>query len=162
MKEVWMTDSAACGAFADIGALLSFAIERETEAVEFYSTMARLVEDRAICAAIEAFARQEENHVVRLKALKLSGASATAAREPVDLKIGDYLVDVKPRPDMSYQDALIIAMKREMAAEKLYSDLAAVATDQELRVLMQTLAKEERSHKLRFEKEYEEVVLAEN
>ena len=43
-----------------------------------------------------------------------------------DLKIGDYVVEVDTsRDDLTYQEALIVAMKEEKAAFKLYSDLAA-------------------------------------
>ena len=32
-----------------------------------------------------------------------------------DIKIGDYLTDVEPHEGMSYQEALIVAMKKEKA-----------------------------------------------
>ena len=41
------------------------------------------------------------------------------------MKISDYLVEVEADRDISYQDALIVAMKRERAAFQLYSDLLA-------------------------------------
>lgn len=80
-----------------------------------------------------------------------------------DLKIGDYLVDVdKSRDDLNYQDALIVAMKEEKAAFKLYSDLAGKTNDTEAKSIFLMLAQEEAKHKLRFEIEYDENILREN
>ena len=63
---------------------------------------------------------------------------------------------------MSYSDALILAMKREKAAFRLYMDLSDKAADQEMKKLFLSLAIEESKHKLRFELEYDENVLREN
>ena len=80
-----------------------------------------------------------------------------------DLKIGDYLVEVdSSRDDLSYQDALIIAMKEEKAAFKLYSDIAARVEDPAAKEVFLMLAQEEAKHKLRFEIEYDEMILNEN
>ncbi|MCK5733915.1 MAG: rubrerythrin, partial [Candidatus Latescibacteria bacterium] len=65
-------------------------------------------------------------------------------------------------PDMSYQDALILAMKREEEAHQLYSDMGAWTNDPELEKMFAMLAQEEAKHKLRLETEYDEYVLAEN
>ena len=64
--------------------------------------------------------------------------------------------------NISYQDALIVAMKRERAAFKLYSDLAEKVSEEELRQVFLGLAKEEAKHKLFFESEYDERVLGDN
>ena len=58
-----------------------------------------------------------------------------SAKQVTDLKIVDYLVDIMPSPDMDYQEALIVAMRREKASFKLYNDLAAMAGTENLRAL---------------------------
>ena len=84
------------------------------------------------------------------------------AAEAVDtLNLADYLVNVQITPDLNFQDALIIAMKKEKAAFKLYTDLAD-QTDGELKAMFLTLAQEEAKHKLYFELEYDEHILTEN
>ena len=50
-------------------------------------------------------------------------------------------VDVA-REDLSYQDALIIAMKRERAAYELYSDMAAKVPESHLKEVLEGLALE--------------------
>jgi rubrerythrin len=63
---------------------------------------------------------------------------------------------------MTYSDALILAMKKEKNAFRLYSFLSEETTDPLLKGLFLTLALEESRHKLRFELEYDEFVLREN
>jgi rubrerythrin len=63
---------------------------------------------------------------------------------------------------MDYQQALIVAMKKEKEAFRMYSDLASVAQSSELKDVLLGLAQEEAKHKLRFEVEYDDVILKEN
>jgi len=79
-----------------------------------------------------------------------------------DLKIADYTVDVKASGKLSYEEALVVAMKREKAAFRLYTNLAERAPNEELKSIFLSLAMEESRHKLRFEVEYDEYVLREN
>ena len=67
-------------------------------------------------------------------------------------------MNVTPDPDMSYRDALIVAMKKEKAAFRLYSDLAASAPDEALKKTFLGLAQEEAKHKLRFEVEFDDLL----
>jgi rubrerythrin len=71
-------------------------------------------------------------------------------------------VDVEPQGDLSLQDAMIVAMKREKAAYRLYSDLAQKVDDAELKDLFLGLAQEEAKHKLYFETQYDDQILRDN
>ena len=79
-----------------------------------------------------------------------------------DLKIADYVVGVEPTPNMDYKDVLILAMKKEKASFRLYTDLAAEVKNEAQSKTFLSLAQEEARHKLRFEIEYDNVVLKEN
>ena len=76
--------------------------------------------------------------------------------EVMDLKIADYVVRTEPTADMSYEDALKLAMKREKAAYRLYLKLSEKAPNEDMKNLFEGLAQEEAKHKLRFEVEYDE------
>ena len=69
---------------------------------------------------------------------------------------------LEPKTDISYQDALILAAKKEKAAFRLYTKLSDLAQDTELKQLFAALAQEEAKHKLRFEVEYDDFILEEN
>jgi rubrerythrin len=99
---------------------------------------------------------------MKLEGIKEGTIYLSARQNPVDMKIADYLVDVEASPDMSFQDALVLAMKREKAANALYTNLAATIDDANLAELFSQLAKEEAAHKLRFEELYEKNFLSEN
>jgi len=57
---------------------------------------------------------------------------------------------------------LIIAMKAEKAAYKLYNELATSIDDANVQEIFLGLAQEEAKHKLRFEIEYDDMILTEN
>jgi len=142
-------------------AILEFAIQEEEAASRFYADLAARTDRPWIKTALEDFAAEEQGHKARLTAVR-GGREMTTFRERIqDLQIGDYLVDLTPRPDMDYQEILVIAMKKEKAAFRMYSDFAARVTD-DLRQLFLSLAQEEAKHKLRFEVEYDQHVLTEN
>jgi len=142
--------------------ILNFAIEREQEAHDFYTDLAKKAERPGMEGLFSQFAREELGHKRKLEGIKKGGRSFSPAKQVVDLKIGDYLVDVAPSASVTYQDALILAMKREKAAFQLYTDLAAQTSDAEVKQIFDSLAREEANHKLRFEVEYDDVILTEN
>ena len=147
--------------FKSIDDILDFAIAGETEANQFYTELAAKMTAPAMKKAFEDFAAEERGHKARLESIKKGGA-APAFEKVTDLGMAKYLVDIEPKPEMSYEQAIILAMKKEKAAFRLYTDLAAKATDPDIRALFLSLAQEEAKHKLRFEIEYDDNVLREN
>ncbi len=142
--------------------ILDFAIGKEEEAAQLYTDLAAKAERPRMRTVFEQFAKEEQGHKAKLEGVKQGKQLEHAEKQIMDLKIGDYLIDVEPSPDVNYQDALIIAMKAEKAAFRLYSDIAAQATEPATRDLFHALAQEEAKHKLRFEVEYDDFVLKEN
>lgn len=147
--------------FESADALLDFAIAGEEEAVELYTKLAEKAQGAAR-KAFEDFAKEEMGHKQKLLAVKAGRQLAPIEGRITDLKIADYVVDVDAEGDLDYRQALVIAMKKEKAAFKLYMALGEAAQDEGLRSLMLALAQEEAKHKLRFEIEYDEHVLSEN
>ncbi len=143
--------------------VLDYAIEREQEAADFYTSLAANAEHRYMREVFEGFAREEQAHKARLTAIKTKGMLGESRGGAVkDLKIGDYLVADPGGEPTDYQGALILAMKKEKAAYRLYSDLAALADSEAMRNVFGRLADEEARHKLRFELEYDDKILTEN
>jgi len=141
--------------------ILDFAIDREIEASNFYKGLAQRMENPDLCKVLEGFAREEQEHKAKLQALK-RGEIELDTGDVQELGIADYVIVGDLSPDMTYADALILAMKKEKAAYKLYLDLAMVAEAEELTDLFLTLAREEANHKLRFEIEYDNNFLRED
>jgi rubrerythrin len=148
--------------FKSVDDILDFAIAREQEAVDFYTGLAGKMETPGIKTVFEGFAKEEQGHKEKLLRVKDGKILLKSEAKVLDLKIGDYLVDVEATPDMDYQQALIVAMKKEKAAFKLYMDLSAKTDDADIAALFVSLASEEAKHKLRFEIIYDEQILTEN
>ena len=142
--------------------LLDYAIDREQEAHDFYVDLSNRVS--TMKNTFTGFAKEELGHKAKLQAVKSGKKLLASSSKVADLKIGDYLVEVEADdPEtLDYQQALIIAMKKEDAAMRLYKDLAGRAGDPGIKDLLLGLAQEEAKHKLRFEVEYDEYILREN
>lgn len=148
--------------FENINDILDFAIANEQSAFEFYSELARNARNEDMKNTFERFAQEEIGHKAKLLKVKEEGVFQKENVKITDLKIADYLDKVQATPDMSYQDALILAMKREKAAFRLYTKLATKTSNANLTNLFLALAQEESKHKLMFEVEYDEYILREN
>jgi len=141
--------------------VIDFAIEKEQEANKFYLDLARQMKNPGMREVFEGFAAEELGHKTKLEGIKKS-QMIQPAQNVVDLQIADYVVEVESNPDMDYQDALVLAMKNEKAAFRLYLDLANKVANEAQKALFLSLANEEAKHKLRFEIEYDEIILKEN
>jgi rubrerythrin len=142
--------------------ILDYAIDQEQQAADFYADLAGRAEKAGMKDVLLEFSEEEKRHKERLLAVKTGEHKLTPEQEVLDLKISDYLVEVEATDDISFQDALIIAMKRERAAYELYSDMAEKIPAGKLREVFTGLAREEARHKLFFESEYDERVLTDN
>jgi rubrerythrin len=149
--------------FKTIDDILDFAIKEEQRASDLYASLAAKSRNRMIQEVFEQFSKEELGHKKKLESIKGGGVVAVSDKKVQDLKIGDYLVEVSSsRDDLTYQESLIVAMKEEKAAFRLYSDLAGRTEHSTLKETFLMLAQEEARHKLRFEIEYDDYILKEN
>lgn len=138
-----------------------FALDKEIEAEELYSRMAAEAELPHVQELFEELAAEERKHQRMLENIKTEKVADADLASVQDLRLSDYLVEQEFRPDMSYQDVLILAMKREERSMELYRNLANQAAG-ELRRIFEFLAREETKHKERLQREYDEFILSEN
>jgi len=148
----------------NIQEVLDFAIKREIEALEFYAQLADLVDNPEMKKTFLQFSAEEAGHRVKLEAVKAGKLHLNPKNRIQTLAIVENLV-IREKTDpgnMSYQDALILAMDRERSSFKMYSDLAEIVEEQEVKDIFLALAQEEAKHKLRFEIEYDDIILQDN
>lgn len=149
--------------FKTIDDILDFAIKDELRASNLYAGLAKRTKSKEMQQIFEQFSKEELGHKKKLESIKKGSIIAISGKKVQDLKIGDYLVEVNTsRENLSYQEALIIAMKEEKAAFRLYTDLADKIDDAAAKKTFLMLAQEEAKHKLRFEIEYDDNILREN
>ena len=142
--------------------IVRFAISKEQEAVDFYTHLAGIARWEAIANELRSMAAMELGHKQRLINMDVQVAASTINPRVTDLKIADYLVATEPSDDMTWQDILNIAMRRELVAMNLYNDLAAMVMDDRARQMFENLSAEESKHKLYFESIWDKEILIEN
>ena len=140
--------------FRSVDEILDFAIKREIEAQNFYMKLADFVETPEMAKVFSDLALEELEHKAKLEAIK-AGEIVVSEEEVGNLGITSHVKDIKQHTKMSYVELLVVGMKKEEAARKLYTDLATITQEQELRDIFLKLAQKEAEHKLRFEIEYD-------
>jgi rubrerythrin len=139
--------------------IVKFAIEREEDAIKAYGSMIEIAETPGLKELLAELQNEERNHKKLLQGLTEEKAESLKVEDVIDLKISDYLVEEPPSAEMNFQDLLILAAKKEQKAVDLYSSLAEKAKEEEIKKLFEFLVMQEKSHKLKLEKEYETRVL---
>lgn len=142
--------------------IIEFAINEETEAAKFYNKLQGMVKHDWSKKIMKELEEMELGHKKILENFEKEGIAEFTAPEIPDLKISDYLEEVKAAEGMSYQDILITAMKKEEKAKNLYLDLAKKSATPETKNLFLKLAGEEAKHKLQLETVYDDEILAHN
>ena len=142
--------------------ILDFAIDNEIKAYKFYTDLAAKMKNPEMKQVFLDFAAEEQNHRKLLEDTKKGKKVELGGEQIADLKIAEFAVAAEPTPDMDYQAALVLAMQKEKKSFQLYTRIANLVTGPANKQLFQSLAQQEAKHKLRFELEYDQVVLKED
>ncbi len=143
--------------------IIDFAVERENEAVLFYQNLQKMVRFNGKIELLKNLENMEKGHIEILEQIRKSDFSNLEVPVVDSLKISDYLVPPqKEESELTYQDIIIIVMKREEASYKLYHTLSHNFSDANTAKLFEKLASEEAMHKLRFEEIYDQEILKDN
>lgn len=144
--------------FGSIDEILTFAIDKEKEAVGFYLSLAKEASRASLKEIFERFAKEEEKHVALLSDISGNKAKIDSYefKTITDLKISDYMVEVEYEEGMPMPEILKLAMKREENAVKLYSMLADQTDNEEAKKVFMILVQEESKHKLGLESMYDD------
>lgn len=142
--------------------IIALAIRREIEAAEGYARIAGLAATPGLRELAEDLRGQEIEHRRLLEKLPAGTFQGLRPSDVPDFRLVDDLAAVTPAPDMSIQDLLLFAAKKEARAIALYGSLARLPGPPDQVGLFLFLAGQEREHKLRVEAEYEAHILPEN
>ncbi len=145
--------------FETFQAAIDFAKEKENAAIHFYETARQVAKNPGSQVMFKEMADEERHHLKFLEELKEEEIESFPGEKVQDLKISQMTEDVPFSPDLDYRQILIVAMKKEEQAHRMYSDLAGITADARVAKLFQVLAEEEAKHKLKLESEYEDHVL---
>ncbi len=141
--------------------LVSLAIQREEEAYDFYMKAAEDSELKASAKLLKDLASQEVVHKQKLEEALKDGVCDTFTCSSIEelekLDLEQYLVDVPLSASSTPQDVLIVAIKKEAAANSFYKALSELTGNATHRSVFETLAKEEDNHKTRLQNMYDDV-----
>jgi hypothetical protein len=146
--------------FKNLDEIIDFAIEKEKEAAVFYSTLSEQEHFAGKKEMLKEFSAQERKHQALLEDLKAGKVDQQLQDYKFkwikDIKRSDYVDDVVYHPGMSYNELLLLAMKREEKALKLYNTLLANAQTDAQKKVFKMLCQEEAKHKLSLETIYDD------
>jgi rubrerythrin len=139
--------------------IVQFAIDKEKNAQAFYRSAAGLARYPGMSALFNELAAEEQKHEDLLKNLgDLANLPEPTGKVP-DLKISDYLLEMKFYPEIKYQEVMMLAMKNEEKSQKFYGAWAQNSSNPEHKKLFGHLAEEEAKHKYRLESIYDQELL---
>ncbi len=146
--------------FNNLTEIIDFAIEKEKEAAEFYLSISKQEQFSGKQEMLLEFSAQERNHQKLLESLKAGKTGKELEGYKFkwikDIKRSDYVVEIKYRPGMPYNELLMLAMKREEKALKLYNEMLTKAETDEQKKVFKMLCQEEAKHKLSLETIYDD------
>jgi len=148
--------------FRSFNEILDFAIEIEMNEIEFYSELAEIMERKNVKQLSRNIALEKTARMLQLENMKDIGVLLNI-EDVQDLKIAGTFCDIDfSKKNLSYQEALIMAMNKEKEKFILYQELADCAIDKDCRQAFLSLANQEARQKLKLEIEYDENILSDN
>jgi rubrerythrin len=144
--------------FGSIDEILTFAIDKENEAADFYQSQAAKATKASLKEIFESFAKEEQKHAALLSDIagNKEKIESYEFKKIPDLKISDYMVEKDYEEGMPMPEILKVAMKREEKAVKLYQTLADQTDNADAKKVFLMLVQEESKHKLGLETMYDD------
>jgi rubrerythrin len=144
---------------SSVGDVVSFAIEKEEKAMEFYRKCSERAANPGIREFFQEMVQEEQGHRDMLRNLDTLNLDGVKLPRVEDLQISDYLIDIQFKDDLTYQDALTIAMKKEEKAHAFYASWKEKCVSEKAAKLFAVLENEEAKHKRKLENLYDEEIL---
>lgn len=148
----------------DIKEIIDFALERERESQEIYLDYARKTQRMGFRQLLLSMVDMEKEHENKLKELKEGKGRSFLfdGTQSLKARFTDFMVQEEFSPDMDYGDFLVLIIKREEKALKLYEELESLVADTEVKELFSWLAEEEKKHKVWAQDRYDLEILKDN
>lgn len=130
------------------------AVNKEIEAYEFYKAASEKISDESLKSVFADLAKEELKHKALLQGYLKNEGKELKFDETKDYKISETVEEKALSMDMSFADAIALAMKKEEEAMNMYNQFADISIDEEQKGAFLELAKMELGHKARLEEIY--------
>lgn len=134
--------------------IISNAINAEIEAFTFYNSVSNKTKDIIIKKLFKDLADEETKHKHTLESFLQRTPDKIHFSESKDFKIGETLPTPALTLDLKPVDSIVIAIKKELEAMQMYTQLAKASLDEEQKNIFLALATMERGHKSKLEDIY--------
>jgi len=148
---------------------LQTGITMEEGAYQLYTNAQKLVKDPGSKQMLKELASDELTHKEYfVKALRdpikvMNKINQDDVKKTVkDLGVTDPLKDESLNSDATYQEVLLFAIKSEKKANEFYKALSLVFIGNPIATIWDSFALQEAGHKLRLEREYDDVIFRDN
>ena len=131
--------------------IIKQAIANEVEARKFYDDAANTLKDPYLKKLFAGLAEEEKKHRDILTKIYTSNTMDRYFSESRDYKVAETVDEPQLSMEMKPADAFALAMKKEEAAMKQYTEMAGMCDDDGKRQVFLDLAAMERDHKLKME-----------
>jgi rubrerythrin len=131
--------------------IIKQAIASEVEAKKFYEDAANSLKDPYLKKLFASLAEEEKKHRDILTQIFKSNTIDRYFSETRDYKVAETVDEPELSMDMKPAEAFALAMKKEEAAMKQYTEMANLCDDADKRQVFLDLAAMERDHKLKME-----------
>lgn len=134
--------------------IISQAIGEEVAAFEFYNAVSEKTKDKNMKDLFKELAAEESKHKRTLEGFMAMPPEKFHFAPSKDYKVADSLPTPALTVEMKPIDGLVIAIKKELQAMQMYTQLAGACTDEGQKKVFLELASMERQHKARLEDIY--------
>lgn len=141
--------------------ILAMAVENEVEAHEFYKAAAEKIQDKNLKKTFEDLAQEETKHKVLLQGYLKNDMKTMKFKENKDFQLSETVEEKTLSTDMSFKDAIALAMKKEEEAMNMYRQFAEASEEEKQKETFEELVKMEQQHKTRLEDIYSNAAFVE-
>ena len=133
---------------------VQFAIANEQKAVELYEKYSEIVEPDSTKGLLKFMADTERSHEARLKEL-YENKTGLDLDKPVEVNLSAFEVSSKIDEKSSIYDVFNYAIEAEQKAHDLYTKLADLDFDINIKSFFGSLASDEAKHRIDLQNEYQ-------
>lgn len=142
--------------------IISRAIDNEMEAYTFYRGVSDKAKNKELKDLFGELAGDEEKHKLTLEGFLKKAPEKLQFSTSQDYKVADALPSPPLTADLKPLDGLVIAIKKELEAMQMYTQLANTSADKGQKKIFTELASMERGHKSRLEDIYTNMAFPES
>ncbi|MBF0357726.1 MAG: ferritin family protein [Magnetococcales bacterium] len=143
----------------DFNDIIKMAMDHEDKEAEFYESLAERSKSKDQKNALLAHADEEREHKRHLENILKSGElpSGPFITPDEDMKLAEMLVvSASESGNIDFEEALLLATKREKSSAKFYRELSQKTENSELQKTFIFLADQESKHAKQLEQEYDD------